>query len=81
MSHVPPLVPDTNTWLENLAGPHLSWLRALLTSSTIVRGSSYVDNPIHRLLAPRTGQKIVIRLQSATPIGADVFGAIRSFPT
>ena len=75
--NVPTSVPDTGVWLENLAGPHLSWLRALLTSSTIVRGSSYVDNPIRRLLAPRTGQKVVIRLQGATPIGIDVFGAIR----
>lgn len=77
--HVPTLVPDTGIWLENLAGPHLSWLRALLTSSTIVRGLSYVDNPIRRLLAPRAGQKVVIHLQGATPTGIDVFGAIRSY--
>lgn len=79
--HVPTSVPDTGLWLENLAGPHLSWLRALLTSSTIVRGSSYVDNPIRRLLAPRTGQKIIIRLEGATPIGIDIFGAMRSHGT
>ena len=77
--HVPTPVPDTGVWLENLAGPHLSWLRALLTSSTIVRGSSYIDNPIRRLLAPRAGQKIVIRLQGSVPTGIDVFGAIRSY--
>jgi fatty acid synthase subunit beta len=53
-------------------------LRALLTSSTIVRGSSYVNNPIRRLLAPRTGQKVVIHLEGASPIGIEVFGAIRS---
>jgi fatty acid synthase subunit alpha, fungi type len=79
--HVPTSVPDTNIWLENLAGPHLSWLRALLTSSTIIRGSSYVNNPIRRLLAPRTGQKVVIHLEGATPIGIKVFGAIRSHGT
>lgn len=77
--HVPTTVPDTGVWLDNLAGPHLNWLRALLTSSTIVRGSSYVDNPIRRLLAPRTGQRVVIRLQGAAPTGIDVFGAIRSY--
>jgi len=77
--HIPTPVPDTDLWLENLAGPHLSWLRALLTSSTIVRGSSYIDNPIRRLLAPRTGQKVVIHLEGATPTGVDVFGAIRSY--
>jgi fatty acid synthase subunit alpha len=76
--NVPTSVPDTGLWLENLAGPHLSWLRALLTSSTIVRGSSYVDNPIRRLLAPRAGQKVIIHLEGATPIGIEVFGALRS---
>ena len=76
--HVPITVPATDLWLENLAGPHLSWLRALLTSSTIVRGSSYVNNPVRRFLAPRTGQKVIIKLEGATPIGIEVFGAIRS---
>lgn len=76
--HVPTTVPDAGLWLENLAGPHLSWLRALLTSSTIVRGSSYIDNPIRRLLAPRIGQRVVIRLEGATPTRIEVFGAIRS---
>ena len=75
---VPTPVPDAGLWLENLAGPHLSWLRALLTSSTIVRGSSYIDNPIRRLLAPRTGQKVIIHLEGPTPTGIEVFGSIRS---
>jgi len=77
--HIPTPVPDTDLWLENLAGPHPSWLRALLTSSTIVRGSSYIDNPIRHLLAPLTGQKVVIHLEGTTPTGIDVFGAIRSY--
>ncbi|KAF9648674.1 fatty acid synthase [Thelephora ganbajun] len=77
--HVPIPVPDASLWLENLAGPHLSWLRALLTSPTIVRDSSYVNNPIRRLLTPRTGQKVVIHLEGATPTGIEVFGAIRSY--
>ena len=67
--------------MDNLAGPHLSWLRALLTSSTIVRGSSYVDNPIRRLLAPRNGQKVVVHLKGSTPTGVEVFGSIRSYGT
>ncbi|KAF9643911.1 hypothetical protein BDM02DRAFT_3132104 [Thelephora ganbajun] len=65
--HVPTSVPDAGLWLENPAGPHLSWLRALLTSSSIVRNSSYVDNPIRCLLMPRTGQEVVIHLKDATP--------------
>ena len=75
--HVPTPIPDASLWLENLAGPHLSWLRALPTS-TIARGSSYVDNPIRRLLAPRTGQKFFIHLEGSTPIIIEVFGSIRS---
>ncbi|KAJ7060332.1 hypothetical protein C8F01DRAFT_1220130 [Mycena amicta] len=53
-------LPKTSVWLETLAGPELGWLRALTTSTTIVQGTSYIDNPIKRLLAPRTGQKIVV---------------------
>ena len=73
-----PPVPDTSIRLDNLAGPHLSWLRALLTSSTVIRGSSYIDNPIRRLPAPRTGQKIN-HLQGSLSTGIDVFGAIRTY--
>lgn len=76
--HVPTPVPDADLWLENLAGPYLGWLRALLTSSTIVRGTSYIDNPIRRLFAPRTGQKVAIHLEGATPTRVEVFGAVRS---
>ena len=79
--YVPSSVPDTTLWLENIAGPHLSWLRALLTSNTIVRGTSYVDNPIRRLLVPRAGQKVVIHLEGATPIGIEAFSTIRSHET
>jgi len=77
--HTPSPVPDTSLWLDNLAGPHLSWLRALLTSSTIVRGSSYVDNPVRCLLVPRNGQKVVVHLKGTTPTSVEVFGSIRSY--
>ena len=78
--HAPSPVPDTGLWLDNLASPHLSWLR-VLTSSTIVRGSSCVDNPIRRLLAPRNGQKVLVHLKGAIPTGVEVFGSIRSYRT
>jgi fatty acid synthase subunit alpha, fungi type len=67
-------LPDRSAWLQTLAGPNLSWLRALLTSDTIVQGTSYIDNPIHRLLAPRRGQKVVV-----TPTSINVYGAARSY--
>lgn len=47
--------PSQKEWLEVLAGSTLSWLRALITSPTIVQGTSYVANPIQRLLIPRVG--------------------------
>jgi fatty acid synthase subunit alpha len=59
-------IPDTSTWLEALAGPQLGWLRALLTLKTIVQGTSYVDNPIRRLLAPRPEQRVVIETSGST---------------
>jgi fatty acid synthase subunit alpha, fungi type len=33
-------VPDAAAWLETLAGSQLNWLRAFLTSTTIVQGKS-----------------------------------------
>ena len=66
-------LPDVSPWLETLAGPDLNWLRALLTSVTIVQGTSYINNPIRRLLVPRRGQKVVV-----SPTSLNVYGAARS---
>jgi fatty acid synthase subunit alpha, fungi type len=60
--------------LEKLAGPDLTWLRALLTSVTIVQGTSYINNPIRRLLTPHRGQKVVV-----SPTSVNVYGAARSY--
>lgn len=68
------VVPDTAAWLEILAGPTLGWLRALVASPTIVQGTSYIDNPLRRVLAPRPGQKIVVTSTSVT-----FYGAARSY--
>ncbi|KAF5382044.1 hypothetical protein D9615_004428 [Tricholomella constricta] len=67
-------VPETSTWLETLAGPTLSWRRALVASPTIVQGTSYIDNPLRRILAPRAGQKVVVTSTSVT-----FYGAARSY--
>ena len=72
-------LPETGAWLETLAGPELSWLRALVTSKTIVRGSSYVDNGLQRLLAPRRGQKIVVSYSNGIPASVTIYGAARSY--
>ncbi|KAJ7285205.1 fatty acid synthase [Mycena rebaudengoi] len=59
------VLPESSAWLESLGGVELSWLRALTTSTTIVQGTSYIDNPICRLLAPRVGQKVVVAYDGA----------------
>ena len=58
-------LPSISAWLKVLAGPTLSWLRALLISPTIIQGSSYIDNPMRRLLAPRTGQRVVVGINGS----------------
>ncbi|KDQ57051.1 hypothetical protein JAAARDRAFT_35647 [Jaapia argillacea MUCL 33604] len=72
-------LPDPAQWLECLAGPQLNWLRALLTSATVVQGTSYIDNPIRRLFAPRRGQKIVVHASGSLPSTVSVYGAARSY--
>ncbi|KAF8071859.1 fatty acid synthase [Lyophyllum atratum] len=67
-------LPETSAWLETLAGPTLGWLRALIASPTIVQGTSYIDNPLRRILAPRAGQKVVVASSSVT-----IYGAARSY--
>jgi fatty acid synthase subunit alpha len=71
-------LPDTSEWLETLSGRELTWLHALVTSKTIVQGTSYVDNPLRRVLAPRRGQKFVVRLKCSQP-SVTVYGAARSY--
>ncbi|KAJ2742311.1 fatty acid synthase alpha subunit Lsd1, partial [Coemansia sp. BCRC 34301] len=53
-------LPAHNEWLEVLAGPTKSWLRALLTAPVIVEGSDYVDNYVQRVLRPRPGQVVTV---------------------
>lgn len=60
--------------MEALSGPELSWSRALLHAPTVVQGSSYINNPVRRLLNPRRGQKVVV-----SPTSIKLYGAARSF--
>jgi fatty acid synthase subunit alpha, fungi type len=72
-------LPDTDSWLELLSGSQLNWLRALIASPTIVQGTSYIDNPLRRILAPRSGQKVIISGPFDSPKSVSVFGAARSY--
>lgn len=72
-------VPSSQEWLEALAGNKLSWLRAILTTPSIVQGTSYIANPIQRLFAPRAGQKVVLQAKRGVPSSITVFGSARSY--
>ena len=48
-------------------------------SNIIVQGTSYIDNLLHRILAPRAGQKIVVRYSGSTPASITVYGAARLY--
>jgi len=69
-------LPSLDSWLDCLSGPSVGWLRALLTSPTIVQGKNYIDNPLRRLFAPRHGQKVIV---SQKPASITLYGAARSF--
>ncbi|KAF8577776.1 fatty acid synthase [Ramaria rubella] len=72
-------VPDATQWQEILAGLSPNWLRAFLTSVTIVQGTAYVDNPIRRVFLPRTGQTVVVCHDKGLPLSITVYGGARSF--
>ncbi|KAF9267936.1 fatty acid synthase [Marasmius fiardii PR-910] len=72
-------LPPASEWLEVLAGPTLSWLRALVGSSTIVQGTSYINNPLRRLLIPRPQQRVVISYNGGVPSRVVIYGAARSY--
>ncbi|QRW18188.1 fatty acid synthase subunit beta [Rhizoctonia solani] len=71
-------LPPLSAWMELLAGPKVSWLRAALTSVNIIQGGSYIDNPFKRIFAPRRGQVISIQLKNDRPSQIIVNGAARS---
>ncbi|KAF8896473.1 fatty acid synthetase alpha subunit [Infundibulicybe gibba] len=44
-------------------------------------GTSYINNPIRRLLTPRRNQKVVVGYTSSLPSSVTVYGAARSYGT
>ena len=68
-------LPPVSAWMELLAGPKVSWLRAALTSINVVQGGSYVDNPLKRIFAPRRGQVVSIQLKNGQPSHITITGA------
>jgi len=72
-------LPTNASWLTSLAGSELNWLQALIGSSSIVQGSSYITNPIRRLLFPRPHEKVVVGLSNGQPKSIVAYGGARSY--
>ena len=53
------VLPDISEWLKVLSGSKLNWLKALLTSETIVQ-AAYIDNPLCCTLCPHAGQCVIV---------------------
>ncbi|KAG8770032.1 3-oxoacyl-[acyl-carrier-protein] synthase, partial [Ceratobasidium sp. 428] len=71
-------LPPVSAWMELLAGPEVSWLRAALTSTNVVQGGSYVDNPLKRIFAPRRRQVVSIKIDGDRATGITLTGGARS---
>ncbi|KAJ3124388.1 3-oxoacyl-[acyl-carrier-protein] synthase [Nowakowskiella sp. JEL0407] len=57
-------VPETSEFLELIAGSEYNWLRAILTSESIVQGKMLVPNPLQRILAPRPRQTVFVKFDA-----------------
>ncbi|EFY90992.1 fatty acid synthase subunit beta dehydratase [Metarhizium acridum CQMa 102] len=53
-------LPDTEKWLQMIAGCSGTWLHTLLTSSIVSQGSKIVANPIRRALSPTKGMLVEV---------------------
>jgi len=72
-------LPSHGDWLETLSGPKSNWLRAFLTSISVVQGPKMIENQAARVFTPRPKQRVQITFDSnSTPTKVEVFGAIRN---
>ena len=44
----------------------------------MVKGTSYVDNALRRILVPQAGQKVVVKYAGSLPLLVTVYGTARS---
>ncbi|KAJ2246888.1 fatty acid synthase alpha subunit Lsd1, partial [Coemansia sp. RSA 454] len=65
-------LPNIDSWLQALAGPRKSWLRALLTAPVIAQKSRFVDNYVRRMLRARTGRVATVHLADNKPLSLDI---------
>ncbi|KAJ2832566.1 fatty acid synthase alpha subunit Lsd1, partial [Coemansia furcata] len=65
-------LPELGVWLDALAGPTNSWLRALLTIPVIVEGTNYVNSYVPRALRPRPGQVVTVHVDDHQPSSLEI---------
>lgn len=53
-------LPETEAWLQVLAGRTYSWRHAMFTTDIYVQGARYMNNPLRRILAPTRGMAVEI---------------------
>ena len=58
--HLVLLFPDTEAWMQELAGRAYSWRHALFTTDVYIQGARYQNNPLRRLLTPTRGMVVEI---------------------
>ncbi|KAI9836056.1 MAG: hypothetical protein M1819_001667 [Sarea resinae] len=54
-------LPNTEAWLQLLAGKSYSWRHALFTAEIFVQGKEFQTNPMKRIFSPATGMVVEIR--------------------
>ncbi|KAJ1733092.1 fatty acid synthase alpha subunit Lsd1, partial [Coemansia biformis] len=68
-------LPELDAWLLALAGLRKGWLHALVTAPHIAQGAKSVDNYVRRLLRPRAGRKVAVRLADGLPTSIVITGS------
>ncbi|KAJ1737075.1 fatty acid synthase alpha subunit Lsd1, partial [Coemansia sp. Benny D160-2] len=66
-------LPETEAWLEVLAGSEQTWLRAFLTTPIVVQNYKYEASIAQRVLVPQPGQVAIVALDaSGRPAGVEI---------
>ncbi|KAJ2493399.1 fatty acid synthase alpha subunit Lsd1 [Coemansia sp. RSA 2050] len=68
-------LPETDAWLETLAGTESNWLRALLITPIVVQQHKYTSSVVRRVLRPHTGQVVRVSLKEGRPQSVEIIDA------
>ncbi|KAK4928667.1 beta subunit of fatty acid synthetase, partial [Elasticomyces elasticus] len=54
------VLPETDSWMQLLAGRSYSWRHAFFTADVFIQGQRFQTNPMHRIFAPTPGMMVEI---------------------